>query len=139
MESTATVESGESKTELPRKAERANMTVGQLKKFLANYSRAKTYSRKDALGVVDKIDAGKALNESTRNDITDGKKAPTGSLPCRGFLLLCRLVQNVDENAGKGAGNHNDGKRTCKDLDLKILLFLMIHLSIPQLPDFFAS
>ena len=133
------MESGEGKAELPRKAARADMTVGQLKKFLANYSRAKTYSRKDALGVVEKIDAGKALSESTRNDIADGKKSPTGSLPCRGFLLLCRLVQNVNKNACNGAGDHDKSKHACKDLDLKILLFLMVHLSIPQLPDFLAS
>ncbi|MBR5140464.1 MAG: hypothetical protein IKV16_05350, partial [Clostridia bacterium] len=71
MEPTAT--ESEAKAELPRKAERANMTVGQLKKHLANYSRAKTYSRKEALSIVSKIDAGKALSESTRNDIANEK------------------------------------------------------------------
>lgn len=71
MEPTATVESGEGKAELPRKAERADMTVGQLKKYLANFSRAKTYSRKDALKVVGKIDAGNALTEKTRGDIAE--------------------------------------------------------------------
>ena len=69
MEPTAT--ESEAKAELPRKAARADMTVGQLKKYLANFSRAKTYSRKDALKVVGKIDAGNALTEKTRGDIAE--------------------------------------------------------------------
>ena len=69
MEPTAT--ESEAKAELPRKAARADMTVGQLKKYLANFSRAKTYSRKDALNVVGKIDAGNALTEKTRGDIAE--------------------------------------------------------------------
>lgn len=56
---------------LPRRAARANMTVGQIKKFLANYSKAKTYSRKDAMSIVGKIDASNFLNESTRNEIAE--------------------------------------------------------------------
>ena len=76
----------ESVAELPRKAACADMTVGQLKKYLANFSRAKTYSRKDALGVVEKIDAGKALSESTRNDIADGKKPRQVLFPAEAFF-----------------------------------------------------
>jgi hypothetical protein len=56
---------------LPRRAGRTSMTVGQLKKLKANYTRQKTYSRKDAISVVGKIDAGSVLSENVRNDIAE--------------------------------------------------------------------
>lgn len=56
---------------MPRKTGRANMTIGELRKIVANNTKQKVYSKTDALSVVNKFAGISDLTQKTRTEIAD--------------------------------------------------------------------
>lgn len=56
---------------IPRKAGKANMTIGELRKVVANNTKQKVYSKTDALSVVNKFTGISDLTQKTRAEIAD--------------------------------------------------------------------
>ena len=55
----------------PRDTGKANITVGELRKIVANNTKQKVYSKSDAISVVNRFSGISGLDTKTRNDIAD--------------------------------------------------------------------